>query len=79
LWGAWAGATLERMNTAGEPRRLELEVQFEAQPIQGRLYDRERDARVGRAFSGWLGLMSAIEAARGADPRADRQQKGELS
>ena len=63
------------MRTPGEPRRLELEVQFETQPIKGRVYDRETDGRRGRAFSGWLGPMSAIEAARGARPA--RQQKGD--
>ena len=54
------------MTAAGEPRRLALEVRFDAQPIQGRLYDQETDGRAGHSFSGWLGLMSAIEAARGA-------------
>jgi hypothetical protein len=34
------------------------------EPIQGRLYDREDDERVVRPFAGWLGLMSAIDAAR---------------
>jgi hypothetical protein len=48
-----------------EPRRLGLEVRFDAEPIEGRLYDREDTARLDRPFSGWLGLMSAIEAARG--------------
>jgi hypothetical protein len=64
------------MNAAGEPRRLELEIRFETQPIQGRLYDREDDGQVDRAFSGWLGLMSAIEAARRAEP-APRPEKEE--
>jgi hypothetical protein len=62
----------------GEPRRLGLEVQFEAHPIQGRLYDREGGGRLDLEFSGWLGLMSAIEAARGGDPAAREEQKGEL-
>jgi hypothetical protein len=56
------------MSNQGEPRRLGLEVQFQTQPIQGRLYDRDGDGRLDRAFSGWLGLMSAIESARGTDP-----------
>jgi hypothetical protein len=55
----------------GEPRRLELEVRFDAEPIEGRVY--EDDGRVDRPFSGWLGLMAAIEAARGADPPRDRE------
>jgi hypothetical protein len=56
---------------ADSPRRLELEVRFDAQPIEGRLYDRDMDA--GRAFSGWLGLIAAIEAARanGSSPEHD--------
>jgi hypothetical protein len=63
------------MSTSGERRRLGLEIQFEAQPIQGRVYDRENGA--DRAFSGWLGLISAIEAARVAEPAARREQKEE--
>jgi hypothetical protein len=56
------------MSAAGEPRRLGLEVRFDAEPIEGRLYDHEDDGGLDRPFSGWLGLMSAIEAARGGDP-----------
>jgi hypothetical protein len=67
LWGARAAVTVRHMTAAGVPRRLELEVRFDAEPIEGRLYDREDAERPVRAFSGWLGLMSAIEAARGAD------------
>ena len=65
------------MSTSGERRRLGLEIQFEAQPIQGRIYDRENDHGADRAFSGWLGLISAIEAARVAEPAARREQKEE--
>ena len=51
--------------TAGEqPRRLGLEVRFDREPIEGRLYDRDDEARMARPFAGWLGLMSAIEDAR---------------
>jgi hypothetical protein len=50
--------------TAPEPRRLGLEVSFDVQPIQGRLYDQADHERLDQPFSGWLGLMSAIEAAR---------------
>jgi hypothetical protein len=62
------------MSAAGEPRRLGLEVRFDSQPIQGRLYDHEDD-RLNRPFTGWLGLMSALEAARSGDPppRGDRE------
>jgi hypothetical protein len=52
------------MTAAGEPRRFELEVRFDAEPIEGRVY--EDDGRLDRPFSGWLGLMAAIEAARRA-------------
>ena len=63
------------MSAAGEPRRLGLEVRFDAQPIKGRLYDRD-DGGVDRPFSGWLGLMAAIEAARKNDPAAPRHGEG---
>jgi hypothetical protein len=65
------------MNATGEPRRLGLEVRFDAEPISGRLYDREDDGGLDRSFSGWLGLMSAIEAARGDDPPPPPKQRGE--
>ena len=67
------------MSTAGDPRRLELEVRFDAQPIQGRLYDHEDGGRLDRPFLGWLGLMSAIEAARGADHPPQRGREGGAS
>jgi hypothetical protein len=47
-----------------QPRRLGIEVRFDAQPIEGRVYDRDRAGSLDRPFSGWIGLMSAIEAAR---------------
>jgi hypothetical protein len=59
------------MRAAEEPRRLGLEVRFDAEPIQGRLYDHH--GHLDRPFSGWLGLMAAIEAARGADPPRERK------
>jgi hypothetical protein len=52
----------------GEPRKLALEVRFDAQPIEGRVYENDG---LDRRFSGWLGLMAAIEAARGADRQED--------
>lgn len=52
------------MSAAGEPTRLGLEVRFDEQPIHGRLFAVDGDGRLDRAFSGWLGLMAAIEAAR---------------
>ena len=54
-----------------EPRRLGLEVRFDAQPIQGRVYDQADHDVLDRRFSGWLGLISAIEAARLAGPATD--------
>ena len=65
------------MDAAGEPRRLGLEVRFDAEPIRGRVYDREDGARLDRQFSGWLGLMSAIEAARAATPLGSCNGKAE--
>jgi hypothetical protein len=62
------------MTASGEPRRLALEVQFDAQPIEGRVY--EHDGRLDRPFSGWLGLMAAIEAARAAHLPAADERKG---
>jgi hypothetical protein len=61
----------------GGPRRFELEVRFEPRPISGRLYDREGRGQVERRFSGWLGLMSAIEAAGLANPAKQLGQRGE--
>ena len=60
------------MTAEGEPSRLALEVRFDAEPIEGRLFD---DAgALDRRFSGWLGLMAAIDAARppGSNPRDER-------
>jgi hypothetical protein len=50
--------------TAEEPRRLGLELRFDVEPIQGRLYDQADRTGLDRRFLGWLGLLSAIEAAR---------------
>jgi len=55
------------MTTGDEPRRLALEVRFDTHPIEGRLYDHDPRRRIDRPFSGWLGLMAAIEAARSAE------------
>ena len=53
------------MTAAGEPRRLAVELRLDAEPIEGRVCDGEGDDRRDRRFSGWLGLMAAIDAARG--------------
>ena len=63
------------MTAAGEPRRLGLELRLDAEPIEGRLYDHE-DGRLDRLFSGWLGLLAAIEEARRPDGGAP-ERKGE--
>ena len=61
------------MTAGGEPRRLALEVRFDAEPIQGRLYD-DDGGRLDRRFSGWLGLMAALDAASGNDrPEQERE------
>lgn len=59
------------MSTHHEPRKLALEVRFDAQPIEGRVYEADG---VERRFSGWLGLMAAIEAARAAG--TDEEERG---
>ena len=61
------------MATTGEPRRLAIEVRFDAQPIEGRIYDDQDAGRLDRPFSGWLGLMAAIDAARGDDHSDGRE------
>jgi hypothetical protein len=65
------------MTGAGRPRRLGLEVRFDAAPIEGRLYDHEDDDGLDRRFSGWLGLMSAIEAARRGDAVPPQEHQGD--
>jgi hypothetical protein len=64
------------MTPAGEPTRLGLEVRFDAQPIRGRLFACGGDGGLDRPFSGWLGLMAAIEAARRAEEVAPREHRG---
>jgi hypothetical protein len=64
------------MTAGGQPRRLDLEVRFDTEPIEGRLYDRDDDGRAVRPFAGWLGLMSAIEAARHSEPTDGHEEEG---
>ena len=64
MWRGAGDGTFPGVDAVGQPRKLALEVRFDAQPIRGRVYDREDGARLDRRFSGWLGLMSAIEEAR---------------
>jgi len=73
LWAARSAGTLAGMGATGEPSRLELEVRFDAEPIQGRLYQPQDDGGLERPFSGWLGLMAAIDAAREAGPGPPEQ------
>ena len=63
------------MSAAGEPTRLGLEVRFDAQPIRGRLFA-PGDGGLDRPFSGWLGLMAALEAARGAAQGTADEHRG---
>jgi hypothetical protein len=65
------------MHDAGEPTRLGLEVRFDAQPIHGRLFacGGEED-RLDRAFSGWLGLIAALEAARRLSADVPTEHRG---
>jgi hypothetical protein len=64
------------MTGAREPRRLALEVRFDPEPIEGRLYDPVPERGLDRRFSGWLGLMAAIDAARSTDSRGDTSRDG---
>ena len=78
MWGGRRTANLadvkrDTADTDVRPRRLELEVRFDAEPIQGRVYDRDDGGRLDRPFSGWLGLMSAIEAAGVPDRQLHEQ------
>lgn len=52
------------MTPAEQTTRLQIDVDFEAEPIEGRLRRDGSGAPVDRPFRGWLGLMAAIEAAR---------------
>ena len=64
------------MSAAGEPTRLGLEVRFDAEPIHGRLFTFDGERHLDHPFSGWLGLMAAIEAARRGAQRATTEQRG---
>jgi hypothetical protein len=48
---------------AGDPKRFELELRVGERPIRGRISERDMDGQSDRSFAGWLGLISAIEAA----------------
>jgi hypothetical protein len=61
------------MTATGEPSRLAVEVRFDAEPIEGRVSE---DGGLNRPFSGWLGLMAAIEAARPSERRPPDDRNG---
>jgi hypothetical protein len=54
---------------AGDSKRFELELRVGERPIRGRISERELDGQWDRSFAGWLGLLSAIEAASAAGER----------
>jgi hypothetical protein len=64
------------MTAAGQTTRLGLEVRFDAEPIEGRVYDHAHGGGLDRHFSGWLGLMAAIEAARGSESTHTQEPNG---
>lgn len=53
------------MDVREEPFRLEIEVQWDAMPIRGRVH--HVGGRLDRRFAGWLGLFAALEEAREMD------------
>jgi hypothetical protein len=61
-----------------DSKRFELELRVGERPIRGRISGREMDGHWDRSFAGWLGLLSAIEAASAAgEPRpADPPEAG---
>jgi hypothetical protein len=65
------------MDSAGEPTRLGLEVRFDAEPIEGRIYDQQDQTGLDRRFLGWLGLISALEAASGPVQEPPQPAEGE--
>jgi hypothetical protein len=60
--------------TTGRAVWLAIEIRFDAEPIEGRLYEEGGDG-AGRPFSGWMGLMAAIEAVgQAASPPREREE-----
>lgn len=62
------------MEAGEEPFRLEIEVQWSAMPIHGRV--RQVGGRLDRSFAGWLGLIAALEEAREMDETLRTKEKG---
>lgn len=54
-------------------RWLAIEFRFVAERIEGRLYTANGD-RDGSPFTGWMGLMAAIEATRFAPAAAQLEE-----
>jgi hypothetical protein len=59
---------------AEDVRRLELEIRFDPEPIEGRVHE-DGDGGRSRPFSGWLGLIAALEAARGTDDATSQREE----
>ena len=64
------------MTTVSDTRWLAIEFRFVAERIEGRLYHAGGDGD-GRPFSGWMGLMAAIESTRSAPARVPRDMEVE--
>ena len=64
------------MPPAEQTTRLQIDVDFEAEPIEGRLRHQGSGEPVDRPFRGWLGLMAAIEAARDLGSSQARKAAG---
>lgn len=60
--------------STSDTRWLAIEFRFVAERIEGRLYHANGD-RDGRPFSGWMGLMAAIESTRFARPVAPLERE----
>ena len=57
----------------GDPARLVIELDLEAEPIAGRLAS---PAAGARRFAGWLELMAALEHARAAELHGESTSAG---
>ena len=57
MWQAWSGMTMPPM--AQTKIDLNLELELDRGRLSGRVAERGGDAR---AFTGWLGLIGAIDA-----------------
>jgi hypothetical protein len=67
------------MDANGQPRRITLELDSDAEPITGRIGEEGGDSR---PFTGWLGLAAALSwtlggGEDGTDPAASRPRQSE--